>query len=278
MSSTSSNTLAYFLLDLDEEIDVAGWGEPVTLLLIHTRPSDTGNSALACVEFPLHPYYLGTSPAGLPRLLRRITADLTDPTGGTAHQVTLAAILDGLLGHDPAAMILAWAVVHHDPYQINGEPRTARRITAVDTGRRLFSLTQPEGSGPWLRVSPGLPEPTDEDTVSTGLAALLTAASRHASRHARQPAAPPAGEEPADPRAPIFVLGPDDRSLMCLVCGALEGITCSEMPSMAGYGRDTYTRCGRCGSIETTDPILGIHITRAPWPVPPATTDGDATP
>lgn len=66
---------------------------------------------------------------------------------------------------------------------------------------------------------------------------------------------------------PIFTAcGPDGTSLRCRVCGAVDEISQDEMPSMAGYGEDTYTRCTRCGSAETTDPIFGWHAKPAPWP------------
>ncbi|WP_247663120.1 hypothetical protein [Micromonospora sp. U21] len=66
---------------------------------------------------------------------------------------------------------------------------------------------------------------------------------------------------------PIFTAcGPDGTSLHCRVCGAVDEIVQDELPSMAGYGEDTYIRCTRCGSAETTDPIFGWHAKPAPWP------------
>ncbi|OKI45484.1 hypothetical protein A6A27_38085 [Micromonospora sp. CB01531] len=63
--------------------------------------------------------------------------------------------------------------------------------------------------------------------------------------------------------------GPDGTSLRCRVCGAVDEFVQDEMPSMAGFGEDTYIRCGRCGSVETSDPIFGWRAKPAPWPAPP---------
>ncbi|OKI45741.1 hypothetical protein A6A27_37880 [Micromonospora sp. CB01531] len=65
------------------------------------------------------------------------------------------------------------------------------------------------------------------------------------------------------------VRGPDGESIRCQVCGAVDEITSDEMPSMAGYGQDTYTKCTRCGSVETTDPIFGWRAKPATWPPTP---------
>jgi hypothetical protein len=78
----------------------------------------------------------------------------------------------------------------------------------------------------------------------------------------------------------LFVAwGPDgDR---CTVCHAVDQLDHQAMPSMAGYGQGTSTRCRRCGSYETTDPIFGSHPHPAPWPPPPdqqATLDRQAMP
>ncbi|MEV0430585.1 hypothetical protein [Micromonospora sp. NPDC050495] len=77
------------------------------------------------------------------------------------------------------------------------------------------------------------------------------------------------GHPPPDtnPDEPIFSqCGPDGGSIRCRVCGAVDEISCDEVPSMAGYGEDTYTRCIRCGSVETTDPIFGWRPRPATWP------------
>ncbi|MGQ5265232.1 hypothetical protein ACTWLT_31215 [Micromonospora sp. ZYX-F-536] len=74
----------------------------------------------------------------------------------------------------------------------------------------------------------------------------------------------------AEPDDPIFaVCGPDGASLRCRVCGAVDEIVADEVPSMAGYGEDTCTRCTRCGSVETTDPIFGWRAKPATWPPAP---------
>ncbi|MFE9959250.1 hypothetical protein [Micromonospora sp. NPDC005299] len=80
------------------------------------------------------------------------------------------------------------------------------------------------------------------------------------------------GQRPpdTDPDEPIFtVCGPDGASIRCRVCGAVDQIVSDEVPSMAGYGEDTYTRCTRCGSVETTDPIFGWRPRPATWPPRP---------
>ncbi len=51
--------------------------------------------------------------------------------------------------------------------------------------------------------------------------------------------------------------------LACTACGAVDETDHEETASMAGYGRDTATRCTRCGSSVTTDPIFGTHSTRS---------------
>ncbi|MET7970888.1 hypothetical protein [Micromonospora sp. NPDC005305] len=72
------------------------------------------------------------------------------------------------------------------------------------------------------------------------------------------------------PDEPIFtVCGPDGASIRCRVCDAVDQIVSDEVPSMAGYGEDTYTRCTRCGSVETTDPIFGWRPRPATWPPRP---------
>ncbi|MEV4481829.1 hypothetical protein [Micromonospora coxensis] len=75
----------------------------------------------------------------------------------------------------------------------------------------------------------------------------------------------------AGPDEPIFtVWGHDGASIRCRVCGAVDHIASDEVPSMAGYGEDTCTRCTRCGSVEISDPIFGWRAKPASWPLPPA--------
>jgi hypothetical protein len=59
---------------------------------------------------------------------------------------------------------------------------------------------------------------------------------------------------------------PAGGALRSTVCGAVDETDHVEVPSMLGYGSDTSTRCLRCGSVETTDPMFGSHPTRAAWP------------
>ncbi|MEV4465118.1 hypothetical protein AB0J51_16005 [Micromonospora echinofusca] len=71
----------------------------------------------------------------------------------------------------------------------------------------------------------------------------------------------------SDPDEPVFsVCGSDGASIRCEICGAVDEIDADEMPSMAGYGEDTYVRCTRCGSVETTDPVFGWSAKPATWP------------
>ncbi|MEU7171511.1 MULTISPECIES: hypothetical protein [Micromonospora] len=72
-----------------------------------------------------------------------------------------------------------------------------------------------------------------------------------------------------DPDEPVFgTCGPDGASIRCLICGAVDEVTFTELPSMAGFGEDTSARCNRCGSAETTDPIFGWRATPATRPGP----------
>ena len=61
--------------------------------------------------------------------------------------------------------------------------------------------------------------------------------------------------------------GPDGEQ-RCTVCHAVDEIDSGELPSMVGYGLDTWSRCRRCGSTETSDPMFGLHTRPAPWPPP----------
>lgn len=65
------------------------------------------------------------------------------------------------------------------------------------------------------------------------------------------------------PAEDLFTPAGPDGQLSCTVCGAVDEIAYQEMPSMVGYGRDTSTRCTRCGSTVTTDPEFGALTTRS---------------
>jgi hypothetical protein len=83
-----------------------------------------------------------------------------------------------------------------------------------------------------------------------------------------------------DPVEEVFVAepdpdgGPEPAMTVRTVCGAVDEIEYHELPSMVGYGEDTSTACQRCGSSLTTDPMLGAHVTRKPWPPHPVGTPG----
>ncbi|MGS2619305.1 hypothetical protein ACVCAH_32995 [Micromonospora sp. LZ34] len=69
---------------------------------------------------------------------------------------------------------------------------------------------------------------------------------------------PPEQQRNHEEQEPIFeTFGPEGESMRCRICGAVDEVFQDEAPSMAGYGGDTYARCIRCGSVETTDPIFG---------------------
>ena len=66
-----------------------------------------------------------------------------------------------------------------------------------------------------------------------------------------------------EPAEELFTPAGPAGELSCTVCGAVDEIEYQEMPSMLGHGRDTCTRCTRCGSKVTTDPEFGATTTRS---------------
>ena len=278
LSFTAVHALAGCLLATDVDAEHLGWGQPPTLLLIHTRPLHTASPAhaLRSVEFPLRRDDLLTDPAGLPALLHRLAAGLRQPHAATPYQATLDTIVRLIRATEPDARLLAWATCYDDTRTINDAPRQARRIDAVDTDGRLYQLTHPRGDDQPLLLIDDTPDPGDVPATYPGLTALLTATAQPISSSGRgaHGLTGPRRRPDATDEEPIFITwGPDGTSLRCQVCGAVDEFVQDEMPSMAGYGDDTYIRCSRCGSAETSDPIFGWRAKPAPWPAPPQQDD-----
>ncbi|MEU5726849.1 hypothetical protein ABZ783_34235 [Micromonospora sp. NPDC047738] len=274
LSFTAVHALAGCLLATDVDAEHLGWGQLPTLLLIHTRPLHTASPAhaLRSVEFPLRRGDLLADPAGLPALLHRLAAGLRQRHASTPYQATLDTIVRLIRATEPDARLLAWATCYSDIRTIDGGPRQARRIDAVDADGRLYQLTHPRGDDHPLLLIDDIPDPGDVPATYPGLTALLTATAQPASSSgARGHGMTGRRRRPdATDEEPIFITwGPDGTSLRCRVCGAVDEFVQDEMPSMAGFGEDTYIRCSRCGSVETSDPIFGWRAKPAPWPAPP---------
>ncbi|PSK61234.1 hypothetical protein B0E53_06871 [Micromonospora sp. MH33] len=223
------------------------------------------------VEFPLRRDDL-TDSAGLPALLHRLAAGLRQPHASTPYQATLDTIVRLIRATEPDARLLAWATCYDDILTIGDAPRQVRRIDAVDTDGRLYQLTHPRGDDHPLLLIDDTPKPGDVPATYPGLTALLTATARPATSggHGAHGMTGPRRRPDGTDEEPIFITwGPDGASLRCQVCGAVDEVVQDEMPSMAGYGDDTYLRCSRCGSVETSDPIFGWRAKPAPWPAPP---------
>ncbi|MEV0430586.1 hypothetical protein [Micromonospora sp. NPDC050495] len=183
LSSAAVHTLAGCLLAVDSDADTVGWGRPATLLLIHDRAVSAAGPApvraMRSVEFPLHRDDLLTDPAGLPMLLHRLAVSLTTPDAPTPYRATLDTILRLIRATEPDARLLAWAACYDDIITVDGQPRQARRIDAVDADGRVYQLTRPIGEEhPWLLVDDS-PDPDDTPATQPGLAALLAATARH---------------------------------------------------------------------------------------------------
>ncbi|WP_319461460.1 hypothetical protein [Micromonospora sp. RTP1Z1] len=272
LSFTAVHALSECLLAAHAEADLTGWGNPSTLLLIHDQPLDavspTYRRTMRSVEFPLHPDDRHIDPATLPDLLHRLAADL-DQSGGAAvgYRATLDAIVTLIRRTTPDARLHAWAALYTDS---GGDTSLVRRVDAVDTDGRLYQVTQARGEGQPLLATTDHPEPDSAPATWQGLAALLAATLRRTATSL--PGSPAAGAAswPAGKEEPIFISwGPDGVSLRCRVCGAVDEFVQDEVPSMAGYGEDTYARCTRCGSVETSDPIFGWRAKPATWPGQP---------
>ncbi|WP_238450874.1 DUF6283 family protein [Micromonospora sp. 4G55] len=269
LSFTAVHALSECLLTV--VADAAGWDTTPTLLLLHTRrpdPTDPARRDMHAIAFPLHPDDQVTDPAELPALLRRLSDSLRDDPSNP-YRTTLGTIVARIRRTDPDARLLAWATLHHDT--LDGGVCRARRVDSVDTDGRVYQLTCPHGEDkPQLRVDDA-PDPKDVPAVVPGLAALL-AASRSLTADPLAEVKAPAGRQDAADDEPIFApWGPDGASLRCRVCAAVDEICQDEMPSMAGYGEDSYVRCTRCGSVEATDPIFGWRAKPATWPSDSAT-------
>ncbi|MFG2058579.1 hypothetical protein ACGFI9_31595 [Micromonospora sp. NPDC048930] len=274
LSSNTVRTLTDCLIAADADAEQMGWGQPPTLLLVHdwlltTRPKR--RRKMRSLEFPLHPDDLLANPAGLPALLHRLAAGLTNPIETTPYQATLDTIISRIRATTPDARLVAWAACYDDIHTNGGQPRQARRVDAVDADGRVYQLTHLRGEDhPRVRVDDP-PDPGDIPATYPGLVALLAATVHHVeTRTAGGTPGPRRSRLRTEPEEPIFgVCGPDGASIRCRICGAVDEIASDEMPSMAGYGQDTYTKCTRCGSVETTDPIFGWRAQPAIWPPTP---------
>ncbi|MEO3780480.1 hypothetical protein ABGB16_27435 [Micromonospora sp. B11E3] len=275
LSFNAVRTLTECLIAADADADQMGWGQPPTLLLVHdwllAPVTPRRRRKMRSLEFPLHRDDMLADPAGLPALLHRLAAGLTSPTAPTPYQTTLDTIIRRIRATAPDARLVAWAACYDDIHTRDGQPRQVRRVDAVDTDGRVYQLTHPRGEDqPVVRVA-GTPDPHDIPATYPGLVALLAATTRYTQTRTGRGTPPPhQPRRQADPDEPIFsVWGPDGGSIRCRVCGAIDKVVFTEVPSMAGYGEDTHARCTRCGSVETTDPIFGWRATPATWPPAP---------
>ncbi|MFI7523801.1 hypothetical protein [Micromonospora globbae] len=275
LSSDTVRALTECVIAADADADQMGWGQRPTLLLVHDRlptpARPNQRHAMRSLEFPLHPDDLLADSAGLPALLHRLAAALTQPTETSPYQATLDTIIDRIHVSAPDARLVAWAACYDDTHTRGGQPRQARRVDAVDADGRVYQLTHPRGEDHPLVLVDDTPNPHDLPATYPGLVALLAATAHHIQTKTASEAPPPwrSGLR-TEPEEPIFgVWGPDGASIRCRICGAVDEIAHDEMPSMAGYGEDTYTRCTRCGSVETTDPVFGWRAKPATWPPTP---------
>jgi hypothetical protein len=184
LSFSVVHTLSSCLLAADADADTSGWGDPPTLLLIHDRRQHPAAPPclreMRSVEFPLHPDDLLADPAGLPALLHRLATGLEHPDSARAlpYQAALDTIVGLIRETDPAARLLAWAVLYHDIGTASGQPQQVRRVEAVDTDGRVYQLTRIPGEDHPLLVVDDTPDPVDTPATYPGLVALLAAAAR----------------------------------------------------------------------------------------------------
>ncbi|MEU4677919.1 hypothetical protein [Micromonospora sp. NPDC023737] len=268
LSFPDVHALTSCLAAADADADTRGWGQPITLLLLHDRPpaTDEAQREIRSLEFPLHPNNALTDAAGQPALLHHIADELDRPA--TPYQATLAAILDLIRMSTPNARMLAWAACYPDLQAVDPQLRQARRVDAVDIDGRFYQLTRLHGDDHPVVLVDDTPANNAPPTYHA-LVALLAAGVRFTQTKPRVGLRMTStGRRPrSDLDEPIFeVCGPDGASLRCRICGAVDEVTVTELPSMAGYGEDTYVRCSRCGSAETTDPIFGWRAKPATWP------------
>ncbi|MEU8299715.1 hypothetical protein AB0C04_20880 [Micromonospora sp. NPDC048909] len=182
LSFTDVHGLAGCLLAADADAEMLGWGQPATLLFLHDLPSIGGRArmcAMRSVQFPLHRDDLLTDPAGLPALLHRLAADLHDPDTPTPYQATFDTILRLIRAGTPDARVLAWAVCYDTIHTLDGQPRQARRIDAVDTDGRVYQLTHLHGEDHPLLGVDDTPDPSDTPYTRPGLRSLLIATARY---------------------------------------------------------------------------------------------------
>lgn len=178
LSFSTVHALAGCLLAADADAETLGWGQPATLLLIHDRPPHGAGPAPArevrSLEFPLHRDDLLTDPAGLPALLHRLAAGVGNPDVTTPYRATLDAIIGLIRAATPDARLLAWATCYDDIHAAGGQPRQARRVDALDTDGRLYTVTRLRGEDHPLL---GVTDTPDSGIPATcpGLAALLAA-------------------------------------------------------------------------------------------------------
>ncbi len=274
LSFNAVHTLTACLIAADADADQMGWGQPPTLLLIHDwllTATPKRRRKMRSLEFPLHPDDMLTDPAGLPALLQRLASALDNPTKPTPYQATLDTIIRRIRATTPDARLVAWAACYDDIHTGGGQPRQARRVDAVDADGRLYEVTRLRGEDHPLVLVDDTPDPGDIPATHPGLVALLAATARYTPTSTAGSTARPYRPCPrTESDEPIFsVCGPDGASIRCRICGAVDEVVFHEVPSMAGYGEDTSTRCTRCGSAETTDPIFGWHATPATWPPAP---------
>ncbi|MDG4834166.1 hypothetical protein O7627_33415 [Solwaraspora sp. WMMD1047] len=182
LSFTAVHALSRCLFTTCDEATTVGWGDQPTLLLIHDRRADRAGATvpvIRSVEFPVHPDDLPADPSELPALLHRLALALhdTDATS-VSYRSTLDTIIELIRLREPAARLLAWAVLYDDVHTVDGPPRRTRRIDAVDVDGRLYQLTQLPGEDQPMLVVDDTPEPADTPATGPGLTALLTATAR----------------------------------------------------------------------------------------------------
>ncbi|MDZ5447268.1 hypothetical protein U2F26_31940 [Micromonospora sp. 4G57] len=179
LSFTVVHTLTACLIAADADADMLGWGQPATLLLIHDRPSTAAGPKrlreMRSLEFPLRREDLPTDAAGLPALLQHLADALHDPAATTPYRATLATIIGRIHAGAPDARLLAWAACYHDVHTLDGQPRQARRVDAVDTDGRGYHLTHLRGEDHPLLLVDDTPDPGGTPGTHPGLAALLAA-------------------------------------------------------------------------------------------------------